>query len=216
MYADQWLVAVAKPAGELVVPGWARGEATTMSRVRDELGQWVFPLHRLDRGTSGVVLFARDHDTAALLARQFATGGVHKRYLALVRGEPPESGLIDHPLRRGEHGEERVPAATRFRKLIRSPHARCSLVEAEPLTGRLHQLRRHLRHLSHPIVGDVRYGDGRVNRAFRDAWQVSRLALHAASIAFTHPHRRERLEIHADVPADLARALAALGCVCTA
>jgi tRNA pseudouridine65 synthase len=211
LYCDEWLVAVAKPAGELVVPGWARGERTTMARVRNELGQWVFPAHRLDRGTSGVVLMARDAETAAALGACFREGRVRKRYLALVRGEPPESGLVEHPLRRGEHGEDRLPAATCFRRLGRSPHARCSLIEAVPLTGRLHQLRRHLRHLSHPIVGDVRYGDGRVNRAFRADWDLRRLALHAAAIALNHPVSGAPLEIAAALPDDLAAPLAALG-----
>ena len=211
LYLDDWLAVVAKPSGEVVHPGWARGEPTTMTRLRDALGQWVYPVHRLDRGTSGAVVLARDPDTARSLGERWSAGEVTKRYVALVRGKPPDKVTVDHPVPRGERGSERVAAKTHFRRLAVCSVARCSLVEAEPVTGRLHQIRRHLKHLSHPIVGDVTYGDGRINRAFRAEWDLHRLALHAATIAFDHPVTDEAVTVVAPVPADLATPLAALG-----
>ncbi|MBW2453499.1 MAG: pseudouridylate synthase [Deltaproteobacteria bacterium] len=211
LFVDDWLAVVAKPSGEVVHPGWARGEATTMTRVRNALRQWVYPVHRLDRGTSGVVVLARDPQTARALADCWHSGSVRKRYVALVRGTPPEQIMVDHAVRRGERGSERVSATTRFRRLAICSHARCSLVEAEPVTGRLHQIRRHLKHLSHPIVGDVHYGDGKVNRAFRAEWDLHRLALHAAAIRLDHPMTGEVLALSAPIPDDLAQPLAALG-----
>jgi tRNA pseudouridine65 synthase len=202
---------VAKPSGELAVPGWARGEPTSMSRLRDALGHWVYPVHRLDRGTSGVLLMARDRETAKRLSELWADRRVQKAYLALVRGTPPERQLIDHPVKKGEKGPERVPAITELRRLGVSDRARCSLVELEPRTGRLHQLRRHMKHIAHPIVGDVNYGKGDVNRAFRADWDLHRLALHALRLSLPHPHTGEALELRAELPSDLADPLERLG-----
>ena len=211
LYVDEHLAVWDKPSGELVHPGWARGEPTSMSRLRDALGRWVYPAHRLDRGTSGVVIMALDSDTARVLGESFAQGEVVKSYLALVRGRPATEIVVDHPVRKGEKGVERVPAVTAFRRLGVSEVARCSLVEASPKTGRLHQVRRHLKHLSHPIIGDVRYGDGRVNREFRARLSLRRLCLHACRIQLTHPVTREPLDVSAPVPADLADPLRVLG-----
>ncbi|HVJ19307.1 MAG TPA: pseudouridine synthase [Polyangiaceae bacterium] len=211
VYEDDWLVVANKPSGQLTHPGWARSERTTMSDVRDRLGQRVQPVHRLDRGTSGIIVLARDPATTAALSKAFQQGEVKKGYLALVRGTVAESGVIDHPVPRGEKGTERVPALTHFRRLGRSEHARCSLVAAEPRSGRLHQLRRHFKHLSHPIVGDVRYGDGRINREFRADWQLERLALHALWLELTHPVTGEALRFQAPLPEDLGGPLGRLG-----
>jgi tRNA pseudouridine65 synthase len=210
VYEDEWLVVANKPSGELTHPGWSRGERTTMSNVRDLLGQRVQPVHRLDRATSGLLVLARDAATTAALSQAWQHG-VKKGYLALVRGTIAEAGVIDHPVPRGEKGTERIAALTRFRRLARSEHARCSLVEAEPQTGRLHQLRRHFKHLSHPILGDVRYGDGRMNREFREHWQLERLALHALWLELRHPITGETLRLRAPLPEDLLRPLSHLG-----
>ena len=127
-----------------------------------------------------------------------------------------DEGTIDHPVKKGEKGPERVPAVTRFVRRGVSPHARCSLVEAMPKTGRLHQIRRHFKHISHPLIGDVRYGKGDINRTYRSAWNLHRLALHAWRIRLTHPMTAEWLEIVAPMPADLAGPLEALGLSCEA
>lgn len=209
LYVDRWLVAVNKPSGEIVHRGWARDDTTTMSRTRDALGTLVHPVHRLDRGTSGVILFARDRDTLRAVADTWAQAT--KRYFALVRGTPADSGTIDHPVKRGEKGPERVPAVTHYRRLGVSTIARCSLVEALPETGRLHQIRRHFKHISHPLIGDVRYGKGDVNRAFRSDHDLYRLALHAASLKLRHPVTGQTLRIEAPIPEDLLLPLDALG-----
>jgi tRNA pseudouridine65 synthase len=190
--------------------GWARETDTVTRRIRDRLGQRVHPAHRLDRGTSGVLLFALDPEVAAAVGRAFEAGQVQKRYLALVRGVPPDSGTVDHPIPRVAGGA-RVPAVTDFSRIARSPTERCSLVEARPRTGRLHQVRRHLKHINHPLVGDVRYGRGDINRHYRALYGLHRLALHAWSLDLTHPRTGSRLHLRAPVPEDLAAALLALG-----
>lgn len=210
LLVDDAVVVANKPSGLLVHRGWADDDDVALFRVRDVLGAHVHPVHRLDRGTSGALLFARTREAASNLARAFEAGRVDKRYLALVRGTPPDDGIIDHPIPRSEGGE-RVRAVTRFRRLARSPVDRCSLVLAEPETGRLHQVRRHLRHISHPLVGDVNHGSGEINRHYRARYGLHRLALHARSLAFDHPTTGERTTVTAPVPDDLASVLAALG-----
>ena len=209
LFVDDAVVVANKPSGLLVHRGWAADDDVALFRVRDMLGAHVHPVHRLDRGTSGALLFARTPEAAATLGRALEAGRVEKRYLALVRGTPPDEGVIDHAIPRREGGE-RAPAVTRFRLLARSPVDRCSLVLAEPETGRLHQVRRHLRHISHPIVGDVNHGSGVINRHYRASYGLHRLALHARSIAFDHPTTGERIVATAPVPDDLLRVLEAL------
>jgi tRNA pseudouridine65 synthase len=211
LYVDAHLVVVNKPSGLLVHRGWDNDDDVMLFRVRDALGgAHVHPVHRLDRGTSGALLLARTKAAASRLAEAFEHHRVDKRYLALVRGHPPESGTIEYPIPKSEGGA-RVPAVTRFRAIARSTVERCSLVEAEPLSGRLHQIRRHLRHLGHPLIGDVKYGSGALNRHYRAAYQLHRLALHATSIGFAHPDSGAPLSVRAPLPDDLAQALAALG-----
>jgi tRNA pseudouridine65 synthase len=209
LFVDAAVVVANKPSGLLVHRGWADDDDVALFRVRDMLGTHVHPVHRLDRGTSGALLFARTREAAATLGRAIEAGRVEKRYLALVRGTPPDEGVIDHAIPRSEGGE-RVPAMTRFRRLARSPVDRCSLVLAQPETGRLHQIRRHLHHISHPIVGDVNHGSGAINRHYRAQYGLHRLALHASSIAFDHPTTGERMVASAPVPDDLLRVLQAL------
>jgi tRNA pseudouridine65 synthase len=179
-------------------------------RVRDALGQHVHLVHRLDRGTSGVIVIARTPAIAAALGVALADRRTQKCYLALVRGKPPDEGIIDSPVPRSEDGE-RVPAVTRYKTIARSTIARCSLVEARPETGRFHQIRRHLKHLGHPLIGDVNYGSGALNREYRAAHGLHRLALHAFRVELDHPVTGERLSVVAPVPDDLGRVLDALG-----
>jgi tRNA pseudouridine65 synthase len=123
---------------------------------------------------------------------------------------PPDAGAVDHPIPKKEGGP-RVPARTRFLCVARSSVDRCSLVLAMPETGRLHQVRRHLRHIDHPLVGDVTHGSGEINRRYRAEYGLRRLALHALSVGFAHPVTGERIEVSAPVPDDLAAPLALLG-----
>jgi tRNA pseudouridine65 synthase len=208
LYCDDRLAAVGKPAGLAVHRGAARERTVALTLVRDRLGRHVYPVHRLDRATSGVLLFALDPEAARSLQEQFEAGAVGKRYLALVRGITPEEGVIDHPIPRDEDGP-RVPALTEYRRL--ATFERYSLIEARPRTGRRHQIRRHLKHISHPLIGDVRYGKGDHNRLFRERFGLHRLALHALDITFAHPDDGRRLRLAAPVPEDLAGPLRAMG-----
>jgi tRNA pseudouridine65 synthase len=184
---ERW-IAVDKPAGLVVHRGErTRHEPAALQLVRDLVGRHVYPVHRLDRATSGVLLLALDPETARWLGAAFAERRVQKRYVAIVRGWVAERGVIDSPLLE-EGAPAPAQAITAFARLScfevpvpvgRYATGRYSLVEAFPHTGRMHQLRRHFAHLHHPIVGDVRYGDGRHNRMFRDRFGVHRLLLHA-------------------------------------
>ena len=208
LFVDADVVVVNKPSGLLVHRGWGNDDDVAMFRVRDALGTHVYPVHRLDRPTSGVLVFARTRDAAALLGQAFEQRSVDKRYLALVRGTPPESGSIDHPIAKNPEADgPRVPAVTRFVRIARSSVDRCSLVLAIPETGRGHQIRRHLRHLGHPVVGDVNYGSGEINRHYRSNYDLHRLALHAHTIAFDHPVTQARVAITAPIPDDMGLAL---------
>ncbi len=208
---DEHIAVADKPAGLLVHRGWDNDDDVALFRVRDALGgAHVHPVHRLDRGTSGALLFARTREAAAALSKAFEERRVEKRYLALVRGMAPQDGLIDYPIPKSEDGPK-VAARTRFQLLGHSPIDRCSLVLAMPETGRLHQVRRHLRHVNHPLIGDVAYGSGSINRHYRATYKLHRLALHASYLAFDHPVTGSRVEVTVPLPEDLARPLEALG-----
>jgi tRNA pseudouridine65 synthase len=204
LYRDAELVAVNKPSGLAVHRGWADDDAFAMTLVRDALGQWVYPVHRLDRGASGVLLFGLSKEAARALCELFERREVQKTYVALVRGVPPASALIDHPLR-PDNSEEAQPAQTELRLLAQL--GRYAWVEARPRSGRLHQIRRHLKHISCPIIGDVRYGKGEHNRFFRERYQLHRLALHAQALELPRLVGQGMLSLHAPVPAELARAV---------
>jgi tRNA pseudouridine65 synthase len=210
LYCDEDIVIANKPSGLLVHRGWDNDDDVAMFRVRDAIGSHVYPVHRLDRGTSGALLFARTQDAARVLARAFEMGEIEKSYVALVRGTPPDDGVIDYAIPKSE-GKPRVPAVTRFRVIKRSSVDRCSLVLAMPETGRLHQVRVHLRHIDHPLIGDVKHGSGSINRHYRATYNLHRLALHAHRIAFSHPTTRAPIAITAQIPADFASPLDMLG-----
>ncbi len=206
LYEDAEVVVISKPSGLLSCPGdLARDRDTALFRVRDRLGARVWPLHRLDRPTSGALAFARTAAAASRLGVAFSTGAVEKVYLALVRGVPPEHALVDHPVPSGE-GAPRVPAVTELRRLWAGDH--CALVEARPHTGRFHQIRRHCKHLGHPIAGDTNYGTGWFNRALRERAGLGRLALHALTLTLPLP---TPLTLRAPLPEDLLQAFRALG-----
>jgi tRNA pseudouridine65 synthase len=203
LYRDADVVAVNKPSGLAVHRGWADDDAYAMTLVRDLLGQWVYPVHRLDRGASGVLLFGLSSEAARALCQQFENHAVEKRYVALVRGAPPEAVVIDHALR-PDNSDVPQAAVTDVRRLCQ--FGRYAWVEARPHSGRLHQIRRHLKHISCPIIGDVRYGKGEHNRRFREHYALHRLALHAAGLRARTPSG-EPLELTAPLPLDLSRAL---------
>jgi tRNA pseudouridine65 synthase len=221
LYQDNYLVAVDKPPGLLVHrTGLDAGETLfALQLLRDQLGRPVWPAHRLDKGTSGALLFALDAGTARVLGTAFeAPDQVRKTYQAVVRGWPPESGLIDHPLQRMDDDARagRMPvqdAQTRYRTLARYelplpqgdfPTTRCALVELQPLSGRRHQLRRHLKHIAHPIIGDATHGKGPLNRALAALLGAQRLWLHALRLELVHPVHGTPLPLEAPLGPDWA------------
>jgi tRNA pseudouridine65 synthase len=213
LYQDDVLLAVNKPSGLLVHRGWGRDATALVDLVREALGvPVVHPLHRLDRQTSGVVLFALHAELAAKMSSAFENQAVEKRYLALVRGVVPDEGRIDHPIPRREDGP-RVPAVTEYRWVAeaatRPRHV--SLVEATPRTGRLHLVRRHLKHIDHPVIGDANYGKGAINRAMAAGYGLRRMALHAVSLTFHHPVSGADVTVRAPLPLDLRAPLARMG-----
>jgi tRNA pseudouridine65 synthase len=207
LHRDLSFVVVDKPAGLLTHRSeLAPDRDVAMTRTRDTLGVKVWPVHRLDRGTSGALCFALSESEARRWQEALVERSVSKTYVALVRGVAPEEVLVDYPVPRSEGGP-RVPARTAFRRLWAGEH--CSLVEARPETGRFHQIRRHLSHLRHPIAGDTNYGTGWFNRKLRAETPLGRLALHSLSLAcplFTGVER-----VVAPLAADFAGALRVLG-----
>jgi tRNA pseudouridine65 synthase len=237
LHLDDDLVAVDKPSGMLVHrTGLDAGETRfVVQTLRDQLGRRVHPVHRLDKGASGVLVLALHADAAAALAASVRERRMRRTYVAVVRGRMPEEGRIDHPLRRiVDPAEDRpggrdgrgaakdgvLAAVTGFRRLAtvelpyrvdRYPTSRYSLVELAPETGRRHQVRRHLDHASHPIVGDSTYGKGRHNRLFAAQFGVSRLLLACVEVRVPHPRDGSTVVVTAALAPDLARVVAALG-----
>ena len=182
LHRDARCVVVAKPSGVATHRGWDDSDDALLQQVRDAVGLYVYPIHRLDRGASGIVLFGLDQDAARAFSQAWPEAD--KRYLAITRGHPPEHLVIDHAIPKAP-GEARVPAVTEIWR--REMFGRYALVEARPRTGRLHQIRRHLKHISCPLIGDVRYGKGEHNRLWRERFALHRLALHATSLRVPHP-----------------------------
>lgn len=207
LYRSAALVAVDKPSGLAVHRGQSRDPVHALQLVRDSVGAYVYPVHRLDRATSGVLLFALSADAARAVGAAFEAGDIEKRYLALVRGNPPDRATIDHAL---SQEDDKPPQDARTEVVTLARFGRYALVEAIPKTGRTHQIRRHLKHLSCPIIGDVRYGKGEHNRFFRTEFELHRLALHAASLTLLDPAAGEPVTIRAPLPDELARTLEAL------
>ncbi len=212
VYRDDAMVVIDKPEGLLVHRSPVDRHETrfAVQMLRDQIGQRVYPAHRLDRGTSGVLVFALDAEAARSLGQQFQAGTKRSRYLAVVRGHLTGEGSIDHPLadvvdaHAGLGGSAARPAVTRYRSLAtaelpvaidRYPTSRFSLVSLEPATGRRHQIRRHLKHLAHPIIGDATYGKGRYNRYFAGQLGIARLLLACVSVSLTHPASGEALTL---------------------
>lgn len=213
LYEDEDLIAVNKPSGIFTHPSALSGDRyTVMLALRERGGGRVYPLHRLDRPTSGVLLFARSSEAASEMAPVITASSTVKRYWAIVRGWPDEHGRIERSLRQVD-GTRMQEAVTAYRTLSRAvwpepvgafEEARFALVEARPETGRQHQIRRHLRGIDHPLINDTVYGDGRQNRYFRLHFGVRRLLLQARAIAFFDPRDGARREIVAPLDPELA------------
>jgi tRNA pseudouridine65 synthase len=230
IYRDEHLVAINKPSGLLVHRSPIDRHETrfAVQLLRDQIGQRVYPVHRLDKPTSGLLLFALSPELVPALSLQFEQRRVVKRYVAVTRGWCPEAGEIDHPLRDkpdlpGDSGRQGGPsrdALTRYRRLAtvqwpeavdRYPAARYSLVALLPSTGRRHQLRRHMKHIGHPIIGDAKHGKGIHNRFFARRWQCRRLLLACTGLGLEHPLSSAPLRLRCGLDPAFDRVAAAFG-----
>jgi tRNA pseudouridine65 synthase len=220
IYHDPHLIAINKPHGLLVHASSIAAEATehAVQQLRDQTGKWVFPVHRLDRKTAGVLLFAFDHETNSLMQQMFMGHQVEKVYHAIVRGYTPDEGTIDYPLT-NDRGKVRE-AITRYRTLGRTElpvpvgkfaTSRYSLVEVKPFTGRMHQIRKHFAHIFHPIIGDRPHGCNKQNRLFLEKWGHREMLLHAASLTFNHPRLGESVHLQAQYQPPFLRMAAEMG-----
>lgn len=221
IYQDEHLVAINKPSGLLVHRSWLASDARyfAMQMLRDQLGCYVYPVHRLDRPTSGVLLFALNAQTARVVSEQFAERDIRKMYHAVVRGYLDEHGQIDYALREkldkiaDKNAQQDKPAQSAvtdfmtlektelpFKVSARYETSRYSLVQLSPKTGRKHQLRRHMAHARHPIIGDTSHGDGRHNQFFRQHFGINRLLLAATGLEFKHPETGADVRLRIPVP----------------
>ncbi|GAB3165919.1 pseudouridine synthase [Telluribacter humicola] len=216
LYQSAELVAINKPHGLLVHRSPIASDASefAVQLLRDQLGQRVYPVHRLDRKTGGVLLFALNEEVNSAMQVLFAESKVQKRYLAIVRGHTPDSLEIDYPLRRedGVVQEAFTYLKTLERTEVAIPlgkHAtsRYSLVELTPTTGRMHQLRKHMAHIFHPIIGDRPHGCNKQNKLFKERFEMTTMLLHAQWVRFSHPATGEPIQITAPVQAEFQRML---------
>ncbi len=220
LYEDDHLVAINKPHGLLVHRSSiaADAEEYALQLLRDQLGRLVYPAHRIDRKTGGVLLFALDKPTEVAMQQKFAANEVHKTYWAILRGHTPDSGEIDYTLRK-ENGTLQ-DAFTAYTTLARAelpvalgkhPTSRYSLVQANPTTGRMHQLRKHFAHIFHPIIGDRTHGCNKQNKLFTEMWDMNTMLLHARQLMFTHPVSNEQVSIEAPLQAEFVRVMKMIG-----
>ncbi len=232
LYRDDRIAVFNKPSGLLIHRSYIDRTETrfALQMARDLLGQRVYPVHRLDKPTSGVLLFALSPEDAARLTAAFTAGDVHKKYFAICRGVTPPEGVIDYPLLEEQdrhdlyrqEGKEPQNAVTGYERLAtvelpfavgRYPTSRYSLLKVEPLSGRRHQIRRHLKHIFHPLVGDVNYGEGRHNRFFREEFNCRRLLLHAAELTIPDHIGGEPLKFSAPLDSAFTGIIYSLGWV---
>lgn len=220
VYQDEHLIAINKPHGLLVHRSKIAADVDVfaLQLLRDQIGQQVNPVHRIDRKTGGVLLFAFDKQVEIAMQKQFAENRVKKTYLAIVRGHTPDNEDIDYPLRK-ENGTLQE-AFTTYRTLRRAeldvalgshPTSRYSLVEATPATGRMHQLRKHFAHIFHPIIGDRTHGCNKQNKLFKDKWEMETMLLHALSVEFEHPITGDSTYIEAPLQSEFLRLMGLMG-----
>lgn len=231
LYQDDALVAIHKPAGLLVHRSPIDRHETqfAVQMTRDAIQRKVFPLHRLDKATSGLLLFALDSENAKRMGEQFESHSIQKEYLAICRGWPPEDGQIDHALtvkldkygdRNAQTDKPPQEAVTHFTRLATAEVAhsmgkytsqRYSLLRLLPKTGRKHQIRRHMNHINHPIIGDVKYGDRHHNHFFNESLGQHRLYLAATKLSFTHPLTGKPICLSAPLETSFLKAMTWLG-----
>ncbi|MFD2163412.1 pseudouridine synthase [Paradesertivirga mongoliensis] len=220
LFRDEYLVAINKPHGLLVHRSPIAMDASefALQLLRDQINHWVNPVHRLDRKTGGILLFALNKEIEVSMHQQFAENRVSKKYLAIVRGHTQDSEEIDYPLRK-ENGVLQ-DAFTRYVTLERAEidvafgahlTSRYSLVEARPQTGRMHQLRKHFAHIHHPIIGDRPHGCNKQNKLFKDTWEMTTMLLHASELSFEHPVSGQAVQIKAPLQDEFNRVIKLMG-----
>jgi len=216
LYEDAEFIAIHKPSGILVHRTRISEDTVfVLQLLRDQVGYHIFPVHRLDRMTSGVLVFGKTKEAAGSLSELFREQQIEKTYFAVVRGHLPATGSIDYALARSpEHKKQ--PALTDYRTLDQTeiPHAisryptsRYSLVEVTPKTGRFHQIRKHFAHLRHPIIGDRPHGDCKHNKYLREKLGISTMLLHAQSFSFVHPRTQKSVIIRSKLDISFLEAL---------
>ncbi len=220
LFQDDHLIAVNKPHGLLVHRTGMAADATefALQLVRDQVGRFIYTIHRLDRKTGGALLFAFDEDTLRSMQHMFASRLIHKSYLAIVRGHTDDSGVIDYPLKNDRDIIQQ--AITKYHTLDRSeidvpfgkhPTSRYSLLEVLPETGRFHQIRKHLAHMDHPIIADRPHGCNKQNKLFLEKFGMDTMMLHAAEVSFVHPHHGNPVLIQAPLHLEFRRMIDLLG-----
>jgi tRNA pseudouridine65 synthase len=219
-HVDDDLVVVHKPPGHVVHRTPLCPDApVVLQQLRDQLSRPLYPVHRLDRSTCGLLLFALTPRSASRLCQAFREQLVEKEYLAVVRGWTDMEGTVDHALAEGT-GESPKEARTQYRRLATCelpipvrpyPSSRYSLLSVRPLTGRTHQIRRHMKHIAHPVIGDTTHGRSEHNVMFRERFGIHRLLLQATRISFPHPRTQDRVTVADTVDPEIARLLAEIG-----
>jgi tRNA pseudouridine65 synthase len=220
IYRDEHLIAINKPHGLLVHRSSIAADASefALQLLRDQIGTKVNPVHRIDRKTGGILLFAFNKDVEIAMQKAFMENQVSKKYLAIVRGHTLDAEDIDYPLRK-ENGtlQDAFTSYTTLKRaeldiaLGKHPTSRYSLVEAVPTTGRMHQLRKHLSHIFHPIIGDRTHGCNKQNKLFLEQWEMTTMLLHASQLAFIHPVTGEEVKIQAALQPEFARVMEIMG-----
>jgi len=206
LFDDAYFIAINKPKNILVHRTRISEDTVfVLQLVRNQMGHHVYPIHRLDRPTSGVLLFGKTQEAASQLSALMRNKTIHKKYLGVVRGFLNESGTIDYPLVTKEHLPAQK-AITHYKNLgqvekdfhvNRYPTSRYSLLEITLDTGRRHQIRRHFAHFRHPIIGDKRHGDCKHNKYFTEELGIERMLLHAKEMTFMHPFTKVSVSISA-------------------
>jgi tRNA pseudouridine65 synthase len=220
IYRDEHLIAINKPHGLLVHRSSIAADASefALQLLRDQIGMKVNPVHRIDRKTGGILLFAFNKEVEIAMQKAFMENQVSKKYLAIVRGHTPDTESIDYPLRK-ENGtlQDAFTSYTTLKRaeldiaLGKHPTSRYSLVEAVPTTGRMHQLRKHLSHIFHPIIGDRTHGCNKQNKLFLEQWEMTTMLLHASQLTFKHPISDDEVMIEAVLQPEFNRVMEIMG-----
>lgn len=220
LFRDEYLIAINKPHGLLVHRSAiaADAEEFALQLLRDQEGVKVNPVHRIDRKTGGVLLFAFSKDVEIAMQQQFMANQVSKKYLAIVRGHTPDKEDINYPLKKenGTIQEAFTSFVTLKRAELEVPlgaHAtsRYSLIEVAPATGRMHQIRKHMSHIFHPIIGDRTHGCNKQNKLFTERWEMNTMLLHALELYFTHPVTQQPIRITAPLQLEFIRVMDLMG-----